>query len=82
MTNKKGAGAGRSHHVVPNPNGGWDVRLGGSERASIHREIKQDAIDEGRKISQNQGTELVIHNEDGKIAQKDSHGNDPRNVKG
>lgn len=27
-----------SHHVVPNPNGGWDVKRGGSSRASSHHE--------------------------------------------
>ena len=28
--------AGKSHHVVPNPDGGWDVKKGGAERASGH----------------------------------------------
>ena len=28
---KAGNGSG-THHVVPNPNGGWDVRRGGAER--------------------------------------------------
>lgn len=65
------------HHVVPNPDGGWDVKRNGAQRASLHTETKQDAIDQGRKISQNQGTEFVIHNKDGKISNSDSHGNDP-----
>jgi hypothetical protein len=30
---------------------------------------------------QDQG-ELVIHGEDGEIREKDSHGNDPRNIPG
>ena len=66
-----------SHHVVRNPQGGWDVKKGGAERASKHLETKNEAIEQGRKISQNQGTELYIHGRDGKIQQKDSHGNDP-----
>jgi hypothetical protein len=37
----------------------------------------QNAIGRVRKISINQKSELVIHNRDGKISQKDSHGNDP-----
>lgn len=49
-----------SHHVVPNPNGGWDVKKGGADRASGHFEKKQDAVDKGREISKNQGTELKI----------------------
>ena len=67
----------QTHHVVPNRDGGWDEKRGGSERASRHFDNKRDAIDQGRDISRNQGTEFVIHNRDGKISQSDSHGNDP-----
>ena len=72
----------KTHHVVPNPTGGWDVKRGGADRASGHFDKKQDAIDAGREISRNQGTELKIHNKDGKISQSDSHGNDPHPPKG
>lgn len=67
----------KSHHVVPNPDGGWDVKKAGSERASKHTDTKQEAVEKARQISKNQGTELYIHGKDGKIQQKDSHGNDP-----
>ena len=66
-----------SHHVVPNPDGGWDVRRAGSQRSSGHHDTKREAIDDGRTISRNQGTELRIHNLDGRISQSDSHGHDP-----
>jgi len=72
----------KSHHVVPNPDGGWDVKKAGAERASKHSDTKQEAVEKGRQISQNQGTELYIHGKDGKIQQKDSHGNDPFPPKG
>jgi len=68
--------------VVPNPDGGWDVKRGGGDRSSVHADTKQQAIDRGREISRNQGSELVIHNKDGKISQSDSHGNDPYPPKG
>ncbi len=42
-----------SHHVVPNADGGWDVKKGGSSRASGHFDTKQEAIDAGREISRN-----------------------------
>lgn len=67
----------KTHHVVPNPKGGWDVKRGGAERSSGHFETKQEAIDRAREISRNQGTELVIHNRNARIASCDSHGNDP-----
>ena len=67
----------KTHHVVPSPNGGWNVKRGGAERASIHTNTKQQAIDAGRQISRNQGTEFVIHGQDDRIQRSDSHGNDP-----
>lgn len=71
-----------THHVTPNSSGGWDVRRGGSDRSSGHFDTKREAIDRGREISRNAKTEFKIHNLDGRISQSDSHGNDPRNIKG
>ena len=75
-------GKAKQHHVVPNPKGGWDIERDGAERASAHCPTKAEAVDLARDISRNQKTELVIHNKDGRISQKDSHGNDPRDIKG
>ena len=72
----------KTHHVVPNPNGGWDVKKGGSEKASNHFDKMSDAVEKGREISQNQGSEFYIHGKDGKIQSKDSHGNDPNPPQG
>ena len=72
----------QTHHVVPNPNGGWDVRRGGASRASSHHETKRAAIDSGRSVSRRQDTEFRVHNKDGRIAGSDSHGGDPYPPKG
>ncbi|MDV6318857.1 DUF2188 domain-containing protein [Chromohalobacter sp. HP20-39] len=66
-----------THHVVPNPDGGWDVKKGGSERASKHFERKEDAMEYGREVSRNQGSEFIPHRKDGTIQNPDSHGGDP-----
>ena len=79
MSARKGP---ETHHVVPNHGGGWDVKRGGSERASSHHDTKQEAIDQGRDVSRAQSTELRIHNKDGKISSSDSHGGDPNPPKG
>lgn len=63
-----------SHHVVPGPEGGWNVMRGDALRASRHFETKEDAESWGRKISRQMGSELVIHKWDGTIERKDSHG--------
>lgn len=66
------------HHVVPNTSrGGWDVKRSGAQKASIHTETKVEAVKIGRIMSQRARSELVIHGSDGRIQQKDSHGNDP-----
>jgi len=65
------------HHIVPDPEGGWNIKKDGATRSSGHFDTKQEAIDRGREISRNQETELVIHNKDGKISRSDSHGGDP-----
>jgi hypothetical protein len=67
----------KTHHVVPDPKGGWTVRRGGSEKASKHFEDKKDAISWGKQVSQKNRTEFVIHRRDGTIEKKDSHGRDP-----
>jgi len=77
MSNK-----GKTHHIVPSRNGGWDVKRGGAAKSSSHHETKKDAIDAGRKVSRNQKTEFKIHNKDGRISQSDSHGRDPYPPKG
>ena len=71
-----------THHVVPNPAGGWDVKRGGGQKASSHHGTKQEAVSQARQVSRNQSTELRIHNRDGKISASDSHGNDPYPPKG
>ena len=67
----------KSHHVVPDPEGGWNVRKGGASRATKHFENKADAVSYGRRVSQNQGSEFFVHKRDGTIQRKDSHGSGP-----
>lgn len=67
-------------HVVPNPEGGWDVKKPGSNRSSSHTKTQQEAVDRAREIVKNQGGgEVRIHGKDGKIRDSDTiaPGNDP-----
>lgn len=65
----------RNQHVVPHQDG-WAVRGAGAQRATETFDRKSDAVDRGREIARNQGTELLIHGRDGQIQSKDSHGRD------
>jgi hypothetical protein len=67
-------------HVVPNPDGGWDVKAPGADRSSAHKDTQADAIDRAREIVGNSGGgEVVIHGRDGRIRDSDtiSPGHDP-----
>jgi hypothetical protein len=67
----------KTQHVVPNADGGWSVKKGGSARATKTFDKQKDAIIEAKRISKNQGAELYIHRKDGTIREKNSYGNDP-----
>ncbi len=73
---------GKNQHVVPHPDGGWQVKGEGNTRATVRTTTQREAIDVARTISQRQGSELVIHCPNGQIRDKDSHGHDPFPPKG
>lgn len=68
-------------HVVPRPDGWAVIKSNGLRASSTHNTQKQ-AIEAGRTLAQNQGTELVIHGRNGQIREKNSYGNDPFPPKG
>lgn len=67
---------GKNQHVTPHPDGGWQVKGAGNSRATARTSTQSQAINIGRTISRNQGSELIIHRPNGQIRAKDSHGND------
>ncbi len=71
MTSKKNV------HVVPSPNGGWDVKQEGNKAPIAQCDTQQAAIDSAKPVAVINQSELVIHRQDGTIRDKDSYGNDP-----
>lgn len=71
-----------THRVMPHPDGGWQVRRDGDNRAYRKTGTQAEAIAIARPVSQHQGTELQIHRPNGRIRQSDSHGHDPCPPKG
>ncbi len=68
--------------VEPRPDGRWAVQTDGTRRADSLHARKSDAVTRGRTLAENKGTELVIKDDKGRVAGKDSHGNDPRKIRG
>lgn len=81
MSKKGGNGKGGTRHVVPHKEG-WANKKGGADRASSVHRTKSEAEQAAREQSRREGSELYVHGKDGAIQSKDSHGNDPRNIKG
>lgn len=71
----------RNQHVVPQDDQ-WAVKGAKAERATELFDNKSDAVNRAREIAQNQKTELIVHDQKGRIQYKDSHGNDPYPPKG
>ncbi len=73
--------SGKNQHVVPHKEG-WSVKGAGNSRATSVHSTQEQAIKAAREIARNQQSELVIHRPNGRIRDKDSHGNDPYPPKG
>lgn len=71
----------KNQHIVPHDKG-WAVKGEGTDRASSLHQTQREAIERGREIAQNQGTELFIHGRNGRIRERDSYGRDPNPPKG
>jgi hypothetical protein len=69
-----------NRHVVPNPDGGWDVKAPGATRSSSHHDTQKEAEKRAKEIVGNAGGgEVRIHGRDGRIRDSDTvaPGNDP-----
>lgn len=71
----------KNQHVVPHGKD-WAVKGAGNEKYTKIVQTQKEAMDVAREIAKNQHSEVVIHRKNGVIRDKDSYGNDPRNIKG
>jgi hypothetical protein len=73
--------AGKNQHVVKAENG-WAVKGEGNTKAtSLHR-TQTEASKVAREIAINQKSELLIHDDKGRITRRNSYGKDPHPPKG
>ena len=71
-------------HVVPNPDGGWDVKAPGAHRASAHLRTQGEAEKRAKQIvARAGGGEVRIHRPNGQIRDSDTvaPGHDPMQPK-
>jgi hypothetical protein len=60
----------------------WAVQKDGTQRASKLFDRKTDAVDRARAQARREQAELIVKSADGRIERRDSHGHDPRSIKG
>lgn len=65
-----------NQHIVPHGDR-WAVQSAGGEKATALYDTQAEAIERGREIAINQGSELFIHRPNGQIRERNSYGNDP-----
>ena len=68
-------------HVLPE-DGRWAIKEEGQDEPFQIHETQEAAITDARALASSRGVELLIHGENGEIRERDSHGNDPRDVPG
>lgn len=73
--------AGNGVHTVPAGDSGWVNEVDGTKVGGTHP-TKDEAVEAGREEAKRRQTEHHIHNLDGTIGEKNSYGNDPRNIPG
>jgi len=66
----------KNQHVVTHDDG-WAIRGEGNKKVTKVADTQKEAIQIAREISRNQHSELIIHGRNGRIRERDSHGNDP-----
>ncbi|MFJ7213572.1 DUF2188 domain-containing protein [Amycolatopsis sp. NPDC098790] len=63
-------------------NGQWKNKVEGRSRAANTAATKAEATAKGREMAKDCRAEHIIRNQDGKIGERNSYGNDPRNIPG
>jgi len=74
---KGGRIMGKNIHVTHRKDGSWAVIGEGDDRASGRFATQGDAIKAGQPLAEKNRSELVIHDRQNRIRDKDSYGNDP-----
>jgi hypothetical protein len=59
----------------------WQAKTEGKSKAAGLFDTKKEALDVARDIAKNNHSELVIHDKQNIIRDKDSFGNDPSSIK-
>ncbi len=60
----------KKQYVSPHPDGGWQVKLEGSSKATKRFKTKAEAEEYARELAKKQGTQVVRKKKDGSFQKK------------
>jgi len=63
--------------VTPRPDGNWNVRREGNERATRIANTQREANQIAREIAKHDDVDRITQGRNGRIVSHDSYGNDP-----
>ena len=66
----------------PHPGGGWQNKIADSSRAAHLHSTKEAAADKGRSMARSRKVEHIIQDQQGRIQERNSYGNDPARRRG
>ena len=61
---------------------GWQAKVAGNERASKVCSTQAECREYGIELAKKNNAEFTLHGRNGQIREKNSYGNDPRNIRG
>jgi hypothetical protein len=61
---------GKNQHILPHPDGGWQVKGAGNTKATKRFKTKEEAVEFAKSVSKNQKSNIVPHKKDGKLQKK------------
>ncbi len=73
--------ASKNQHVVPHGDD-WAVKGAGNRRATSVHPTQREAIGAARQIAIKNRSEMLVHDQRGRIRGRNSYGNDPHPPKG
>lgn len=60
----------------------WRVQVEGEPEPVARHRTKEEAVAAGRDEANRRRVELIVRNQDGRIAERDTEGDDPPNIPG
>ena len=64
------------------PDGSWQSKAAGASRASGVSDTQQEAWGRSKDLARKSGGEAYLCNRQGRIRERNTYGNDPRDIKG